>query len=146
MTDRDRTPMHPHVTSLRRLLFGHVPAACLLLMLTLCMKLVVPVGFMPQLTDGRVELVMCDGMAPVTPVVAMHGMHGHHHGHDGPTKPDAPCPFAGLAAPALGGADPIQLAIALADILVAGLVAATAIRLRAAGHVRPPLRGPPVTA
>ena len=146
MTGRGYPRMNRCVTSLRRLLFGHVPAACLLLLLTLSMKLIVPVGFMPQLAGGGVELVMCDGMAPVTPVVAMHGMQGHHHGHDGPTKPDAPCPFAGLAAPALGGADPIQLAIALADILVAGLVAATAIRLRAAGHVRPPLRGPPITA
>ena len=110
------------------------------------MKLIVPVGFMPHPTAGGVELVMCDGMTPVTPMVVMHGTHGHRHGHDGPTKPDAPCPFAGLASPTLGGADPIQLAIALADILVAGLVAATAIRLRAAGHVRPPLRGPPVAA
>ena len=144
MTRGDDASINRRVNSFRRTIIGHVPAACLLLALTLCMKLIVPVGFMPQLADGGVELVMCDGMAPPAPMATMHGMHGHHHGHDGPTKPDAPCPFAGLAAPALGGADPIQLAIALADILVAGLVAATAIRLRAVGHVRPPLRGPPV--
>ncbi|WP_174286421.1 hypothetical protein [Sphingomonas bacterium] len=129
--------------TLRSIIKGHMPAACLLLTLTLCMKLVVPVGFMPLLSNDRVVLTICDGMVPATEHAAMHDMHGHHHGHDGPTKPDAPCPFAGLSAPVLGGTDPVQLAVALAAILIAGLFAATSARLQTAGHLRPPLRGPP---
>ncbi len=112
------------------------------------MKLAVPVGFMPVVADGGVQLVVCDGMAPASPSVAVHAMRGHHHhhGHDGPVKSDAPCPFAGLTAPVLGGADPVQLAIALATILVAGLFIAAVNRLRAVTHLRPPLRGPPLHA
>ena len=140
--------MQDRVNGLRIIINGHLPTACMLLMLTLCMKMLVPVGFMPDLSAGRIELVMCDGMTtPKTTPVAMHGMHGHHHhGHDGPVKPDAPCPFAGLTAPVLGGADPIQLAIALVDILIAGLLVDTAIGLRAVDRLRPPLRGPPAIA
>ena len=137
--------MGPRVGALRHIIQRHWPAAGVLLLLTLCMKLVVPVGFMPTWSDGGVELIVCDGMA--TTVETMHGMHGHHHhGHDGPTKPDAPCPFAGLTAPALGGADPIQLAVALAGILVAGLFVVARISLLGIGHLRPPLRGPPTAA
>ena len=131
--------------TLRRIIQGHLPTVWVILLLTLCMKLVVPVGFMPDLSEHGIALIVCDGMAPSAAAQATPGMHGHHHhhGHDGPTKPDAPCPFAGLSAPVLGGADPIQLARALADILAAGLVVAIAVRLRTVGYLRPPLRGPP---
>lgn len=142
MTAERSAVMRRGVETLRRIMKRHVPAACLLLVLTLCMKLAVPVGFMPDLSDGGVRLVVCDGMA--VPAEGAHAMPGHHHhGHDASTRSDAPCPFAGLAAPALGGTDPIQLALAVANLLVAGFVVAVAIRLRAVGHLRPPLRGPP---
>ena len=135
------------VDTLRRIMKNHAIAAWTMLVLTLSMKLVVPVGFMPDLSDNGIRLVICDGMATTAAASpdTLHAMHGHHHhhGHDGPAKPDAPCPFAGLTAPALSGADPIQLSIALAAVLSAALFGVTATRLRAAVYLRPPLRGPP---
>ncbi|HEX8421508.1 MAG TPA: hypothetical protein VF638_15980 [Sphingomonas sp.] len=46
----------------------------------------------------------------------------------------------------LGGADPIQLLLAFAAAVVAGLLLATGVPLRRAAHLRPPLRGPPRAA
>ena len=73
-------------------------------------------------------------------------MHGQPQQHDQQGKTDSPCTFSGLAAPALGGADPIQLAIAIAIIIAAGLLAVAVTRPRDAAYLRPPSRGPPATA
>ena len=137
--------MQRGVTMWRAFIRGNIPAMWALVVLTLAMKLIVPVGFMPHLSAGGIELVVCNGMEP-PPMAHMPMMAGHHHDHGGPQKPDAPCPFAGLSAPTLGGADPVQLAIAIAAILVAGLAAIVAVRVRAITYLRPPLRGPPIRA
>lgn len=128
--------------AIRHHIFGNVAAAWLLLALTLAMKLVVPVGFMPHVVDGGIDLIVCNGMAEPAPMAAMPHMTGHHHDH-APSKPDAPCPFAGLTAPTLGGADVAILATPIAAILAAGLMLrVTKPRARPA-YLRPPLRGPP---
>ena len=143
---RGSAPYATRVATLRTLIDRHLPAMWMLVLLTMAMKLVVPVGFMPDLSAGNVRLIVCTGMDSPAPMAAMRGMPGHHHDHGGPQKPDAPCPFAGLAAPALGGADPVQLAGAIAAILLAGVAAATPLRVRALAYLRPPLRGPPIRA
>jgi hypothetical protein len=54
-----------------------------------------------------------------------------------------PCAFAGLGHGALGGADPVLLAAALAFILLVGFAPLRAPPARDIAFLRPPLRGPP---
>ena len=54
-----------------------------------------------------------------------------------------PCAFSGLGHAALGGADPLVLAAALAFIVLVGLAPLRALPARDIPFLRPPLRGPP---
>ena len=130
--------------AIRHLFRRHAGLAWLVVTLALAMKLLVPAGFMPVLDAGKFEIVICSGNGPMTMTMAMPGMAGQHGGdHDAPAKHDAPCAFAGLAAPSLGGADVIQLAIAIAAIVALGILFRPLAQTLAWSFVRPPLRGPP---
>jgi hypothetical protein len=71
-----------------------------------------------------------------------------------PAKPGAPgkgakdgsCAFSAMAKSALGGADPILLALAFAFILALGLAPRRVLPARPVPHTLPPLRGPPALA
>ena len=136
------TNPRPRMRALRQLLTRHPRAAWLLVAVTLAMKVIVPVGFMPSLVGGHIAIVLCSGMGPED-MKAMPGMPGHERGEHAPPKPDTPCLGAGIAAPVLSAVDPIQLAIAFVVAIVAALLLATAPPPRRRAHLRPPLRGPP---
>jgi len=132
--------------SLRQRIHGNLAAAWALLALSLAMKFVVPIGYMPMFSAAGIEIVICTGMGPATATMAMPGMdHGKKGGDHAPAKPDAPCAFAGLSAPSLGGADIVQLAVALAAIVAACILAVAVLRIARQAFLRPPLRGPPLT-
>ncbi|MDQ2878618.1 MAG: hypothetical protein M3R41_06045 [Pseudomonadota bacterium] len=102
-------------------------------------------------TASGLRMVICTGMGPMTTNMAMPGaMPGtadHPQGdHDSPAKHDTPCAGAGLHAPSLGGADVVQLVLALAVIFAAGVAAVAVVQLPRVTHLRPPLRGPPAIA
>lgn len=128
---------------MRHLFRRHAGLAWLVVMLALAMKLLVPAGFMPVLGTNGVTIVICSGSGPMTMTMAMPGMATPGGDHDAPAKHDAPCAFAGLAAPSLGGADVIQLAIALAAILALGVLFTPLAQRPVWAFLRPPLRGPP---
>jgi hypothetical protein len=136
------------VSRLRHLLLTYRAAAALVVALALVVRVLVPAGFMPMVDRGGISIVLCTGTGPQTVSMAMPGMdHGAEHGpakHDG-GKPEAPCAFAGLSAPALGGADPALLLGALLFILLAGWAPVRRPAV-AAPRLRPPLRGPPLPA
>ena len=132
----------------RRFLLDHRRLAAGLVLLALAMKLLVPTGYMIGSAGGSITVELCSGTTRQTVTMAMPGM-AHHGGDKMPEhgKAEMPCAFAGLVAPALGGADPLLLAVAIAFIV------ATVFRLpapcratRAPPHLRPPLRGPPLAA
>ncbi|MFN9716811.1 MAG: hypothetical protein ACK54U_02540 [Sphingomonadales bacterium] len=56
------------------------------------------------------------------------------------------CAFSGLGHSALGGADPLLLATALAFILLIGIAPLPALPRRDLPFLRPQLRGPPLSA
>jgi hypothetical protein len=82
------------------------------LLLMLCLRALVPAGFMLAEVDGTVRVVLCDADAP--------GARGHHHHADHQnhhhTRLDASCPYAQSAGPA-----PLPVTPCLADIRVAVL-------------------------
>jgi hypothetical protein len=125
------------VTSLRRLARRFPALAAAAVLAALLLRLVVPAGFMPVVEHGRLTIALCSGAGPMT---AMPG-HGHHQP---PATAAKSCAFADLAVPAIGGADPIQLAAALRFVLALGLVLALVLPVVAPARLRPPLRGPPL--
>lgn len=138
-----RNRYRPRMRGLRQLLIRHARAAWLLVAVTLAMKLVVPVGFMPSMIGGRVAIVLCTGMGPQDMKMAMPGMAGHDRGGHAPSKPESPCLGAGIAAPVLSGADPIHLALAFAVAVVAAPLLAIPPPPRRRAYLRPRPRGPP---
>ncbi|WP_426282234.1 DUF2946 family protein [Sphingomonas sp. NFX23] len=136
------------MAALRRLLLDHRQLAAWVLACALAMKILVPAGFMPVVSGGRVTIEICGGTVPVQTVMApmmamaMPGM-AHHSGKSDHQEREMPCAFSGLTAPSLAAVDPVLLAIAIAFIV--GLVrhVRTAVSIAAQPYLRPPLRGPP---
>lgn len=116
----------------------------------LAMRLVSPVGFMP---DWRAAaLVPCHGTGParfVQPTATAHHVHHSAPSNSEPAKAaDAhqPCPYAMAAVPATGGTQPPLVAAVL--IVAVALLLGRTYRFveRHRAHERPPLRGPPALA
>lgn len=139
MTSANLRDKRGPVNGARHLILKHRRWAAALIALALFAKLLVPAGFMLNNTAGSITVELCSGFGVKTIEMAIPG-------HPKPVKADSPCTFAGLGAPMLGGVDPILLALAIAFIMAIGFLAVPAMRPRATVWLRPPLRGPPVTA
>lgn len=139
-----------------RLLLRHPLLVALLLACALASRVAVPAGFMPVAGAGGTTLQPCPGTMPAPIAMAdMHhtgahqgGVHqgGAHHGDrdDAPAKAEQPCAFAGLALPALGSADPVLLAAALAFAFLLAVTGACLVPGGPTARLRPPLRAPPL--
>lgn len=121
----------------------------LVMALALCMKIVVPSGYMLGSSGAKFLTVeICgDGASPhkftqiAIPLKDGSQGHGDEHG-----KGDSPCPYTALSMASLGGADAPLLGIGLAFILALGFTALIPAPLGQISHLRPPLRGPPAAA
>lgn len=134
------------MTAFRHHLPRHRRLAAWLVALALVMKMLVPSGYMLSTSAGSITVQLCSGYGPQEMVMAMPGMADHGDKKQDHGKAEQTCAFAGLSAPSLAGADPIRLAIVLAFIIatIFGLPSPSAVSVPA--FLRPPLRGPPVTA
>lgn len=139
-------PMAPDVFRFRTFLARHGSLAAWLVVLSLLMKMLVPAGYMVGSHDGVMTIQVCTSMGIQTVQIDMDDADGHHGDQSEQMAMDQPCAFSGLFAPALGGADSILLALAIAFIL------ATTFRLpqtpsrRGRAYLYPPAQGPPATA
>lgn len=132
------------MSSLRAFLGHHRQFAGLLVALALAMKALIPSGYMVGGQARTITIEICadasgghvtrDVVVPRSDAPAEYG------------KADGLCAFSALGMAALGGADFVLLAAALAFVLALGFAAAPSLLRRIAGHLRPPLRGPPVFA
>lgn len=129
--------MHRHVLHRRWL-------AAWLIVAALLMKVLVPAGYMLDVSGGSVTVELCSGYGPMPMTMAMPGTAHHGDKHDG-GKAEQPCAFAGLTAPALAGADPMLLALAIAFIIAAVFRVVVWSQPARSRHLRPPLRGPPLS-
>jgi hypothetical protein len=77
--------------------------------------------------------------------IALPDKPGAGGNHDEAADKGQPCTFSGLGHAMLGGADPIQLAAALAFILLIGIAPLPRLPARDFAFLRPPLRGPPAS-
>ena len=114
-----------------------------MVMAALCMKIVVPTGFMIGQNSTVLTVQLCtDGLGhAVTTKIAipMKGEPGDSSGKQG----KAECPFASLSMASMAVADPALLALALAFILALGFARPRTSHSKRVSYLRPPLRGPP---
>jgi len=129
---------------LRRLVLSNHRLAIAILALALLMKLIMPAGFMPTVSNGQIVVSMCSGTGPMEVVMTIPGL-GHQPDNGGAHggKAEQPCAFAGLSAPSLAAADPILLATAILFLLALGIRAPLLPASAAPPYLRPPARGPP---
>jgi hypothetical protein len=132
------------MTALRALAHARFPLALLLVVLALTVRMLVPAGTMPGSGDRVLAVEICADASgtPQSQLLVIPGKPAPHEN----SAAKGQCAFAGLAFPALAGADPVLLAIALAFILAIGLaLVAPALPARFT-RFQPPLRGPPAFA
>ncbi len=126
---------------LRGILLRNRGLAMALVALALAMRALIPAGFMPgsTTTSSFTVLVCADATAihaPVTITVAKQNAPEQ-------AKANEHCAFAGLGMAALGGADPVLLATAIAFLIALGFGPVALPALRRAPRALPPPCGPP---
>lgn len=133
--------------ALRAILLGHRRLALLLVAVALAMKALVPGGYMLGAQSQVITVSICADSSGthLTREIVVPRQSGSQDTTSQHAK-SGPCAFGALAMAGLAGADPILLALALAFILAIGLAPLAAPAFQARAHLRPPLRGPPLTA
>ena len=131
-----------------RLLREHRHLAAILVGLALCMKALVPAGFMVGSTAKLITIEICADASGGTLTRQMaipleDGAGGEQSDHG---KSDATCAWTALAKAAHSGADAQLLVQALVFILALGFLRHAAEPVRLSCHIRPPSRGPPLSA
>jgi hypothetical protein len=133
------------MTDFRAFFLRHRALALAVIALALMMKAIVPVGTMIGGDVTALTLRVCDGYADGDTghdIVIATKKSGHNEAGKALHDQQA-CPFSALAHAHVGGADPIQLAIALAFIVLVGLAPPIRTPPRPLARLRPPLRAPP---
>ena len=135
---------------MRTLIRNHARLTLVLLALALAVKAVVPAGFMLSAGGDRfLTVTICSDASGGTlkqMQIAIPGKQDTGGDHSDAAAKATHCAFSGLGHSALGGADPLLLAGALAFILLIGLAPLPALPRRALPFLRPQLRGPPAHA
>lgn len=132
------------MTALRALLLARSRLALALVALALAVRLLVPAGMMPGSGDKILAVQICADASgvPQSQVIVIPGKQASHENN----AAKGTCAFASMAAPVLGGAGPILLAVALAFILAIGLALAAPALPARFSRFQPPTRGPPAFA
>lgn len=127
---------------LRTFLLHNRGLAVLLVVLALAMKALVPAGYMVGTSSRSLTILVCaDGSGTLS---AVKVNLPQDRDQSAAAKDHKPCTFSGHGAASLGGADPIQLALALAFVLALGFRSLPPRRVKPTRHVLPPSCGPPL--
>ena len=135
------------MTPLRSLARKHARLALVLLALALAVKALVPAGYMLSGDSERfLTVTICSDASgsPRQMQIALPGKPDSGGNHAANAAKATHCAFSGLGHGALGGADPVLLAAALAFILLIGTAPLLPLAARQTPYLRPQLRGPPL--
>ena len=131
--------------SLRNLINARPLVALLLVATALCMKALVPSGYMVSAGSKTITVGLCaDGMGAAkttTITIPMDPSAPAEPEHKG--KSDSSCAFSALSMGAIGATDAALLAVALAFILLLGTAFVPQFFAQSGVRWNPPLRGPP---
>lgn len=118
----------------------------MLLAAALCLKALVPTGYMPTAADNGIVVALCSGTAPAGSTVKITiPRKGTHQDHS-TSMADHPCAFAPLCAAMTGGDLVPMVLAALAFVFVAAIVRRPLTLRALAERVRPPSHAPPLPA
>lgn len=133
---------------LRNLIRAHPFLAHATLAMALCLKVLVPSGFMISASSKSIIVGLCSGRmdAPKATTITIPMGPKHSELPDQKSAADAPCAFSVLSMATTGSVDLPLLALALAFILSMGFVARNAIARITAVRWLPPSQGPPARA
>ena len=137
------------MTAIRRIFKAYPGLLALVCCAALAMKFLVPPGYMVDQDSKSFTVKICNGVGqaeatieiPFEPKSVGNGQHDAAG-----DQTDPACSFAGFSQFLATGADPIQLALAMVFILLAGLQLSQLPSSGVPDRLRPPLRGPPVIA
>ncbi|BBC72404.1 conserved hypothetical protein [Altererythrobacter sp. B11] len=134
--------------ALRLYALRHRRMAALLVALALCVKLLVPMGYMvaPSATGSSLTLAICNGQGGGAVAIALPQQRESAPQHDDHRQASDHCAFSALGMSGLAGTDPIQLSLALAFLLALGFAPIRVPAPRRRRYATPPLRGPPAAA
>ena len=121
----------------------HRALAILVVMVALCMKIVVPSGYMIGQDSKVLTVQICDEITGNHAVKQLVIPMKDGGSESGQKQGKGECPFASLSMASLAGADPSLLALALSFILALGFAPARIPLPQRVSYLRPPLRGPP---
>src|SRR5690606_4275919 len=132
------------MATLRQILLRHRRLAALVVVLALCLKALVPNGYMVGADDGRLTVMICNGadLAASEIVIPMKNTGGTEK----QAGDSVACPYSALGHGTLGGVDPVLLAGAILFVLLLGFAPVSAPMLNRPAFRTPPLRGPPLAA
>jgi hypothetical protein len=135
-----RSAMH----LLRAFLARHRALSAMLIAAALCMKALIPAGYMLGNGDRVLTVEICADSqgGHLTKQIVLPG-DGKSDGQGEHGKTDGTCAFSALSFASLSAADPVLLALALIFIMALGFAPVAASRAARQSHLRPPLRGPP---
>lgn len=128
---------------IRALLMRHRTLALLVVIAALCMKIVVPTGFMIGQNSKVLTVQICDETFGNHAVKQLIIPMKDGSSDAGSKQGKGECPFSSLSMASMTGADPALLALALAFILALGFAPVQTAHPKRVTHLRPPLRGPP---
>jgi hypothetical protein len=130
---------------LRASIRDHRQLALLLLALAFVVRAALPAGYMVSRdASSTITVSICSDASGVHKTTQL--VIPAKPGDPRKSAKDGSCAFSAMAKGALGGTDPILLALAFAFILVLGLAPLRALPARPVPHALPPLRGPPALA
>jgi hypothetical protein len=137
------------VSRIRHFFLTHRALSLAIVTLALAIKALVPSGMMLEARgDLLLTVTICSGMGAVeTKTISIERDSSPSDGDEQGSSADTSlCGFSSLGQAALGGTDPLVLAIALLFILALGFAPRYIITARAASFRWPPMRGPPLSA
>lgn len=128
---------------LRSFFTQHHALAFILVVMALCLKALLPSGFMLGSQGSTITVLVCHD-ASAGEVTRQIVLPTRSAGDDAPGKPaKGECPYGALSMASLGGADVEMLAMALAFIIALGFGPIRPIHALRTPYLTPPLRGPP---
>ncbi|WP_188768770.1 hypothetical protein [Novosphingobium endophyticum] len=129
-----------------RQFFRDRPAlAALLLAAALCLKIVLPAGYMPSAAGSDMVVALCSSMAPEGQTVTIR-IPGKAGQDDMSGSAKQSCAFAPLAAAVLGSVPPAIVLAALLFVFVAAILGQPLALRPVTARIRPPSQGPPAFA
>lgn len=133
------------VRTLRQFFRDRPALSALLLAAALCLKIVLPAGYMPSASGGDVVVALCSSAAPAGETVTIR-IPGKAGQDDMSGSAKHSCAFAPLAAAALDSVPPAIVLAALLFVFVAAILGRTLALRPLDAQVRPPSQGPPAFA